>query len=94
MITPRTHIPSRLIKKQDLWGGDELTGNRKPPFLSARYTLADGCTDNGVSLVLQSERKKELVYASPSLMARDCALACQTIRYLDILRRRKLPRQR
>lgn len=69
----KMYIPSRLVKKQDLWGGDELTGNRKPSFLPAGYALADGCADNGVSLILQSERKQELVNASPPLMAWDYA---------------------
>lgn len=89
----RIQPASRLIEKQDLWGGDKLTSNRKPSFLSARYALADGCADNGVSLILQSERKEELVYASPSLVARDCALACQTTSYL-LISYKQLPGQR
>lgn len=72
-FAPKMYTPSRLIKKQDLWGGDELTGNRKPSLLPAGYALADGCANNGVSLILQSERKQELVNAPPSLMTWDRA---------------------
>lgn len=72
-FAPKINTPSRLIKKQDLWGGDELTGNRKPSLLPAGYALADGCANNGGSLILQSERKQELVNAPPSLMTWDRA---------------------
>ena len=51
------YIPSGLIEEQDLWGGNELTGNRKSSLLPTEYALADGCADNGVSLILQSERR-------------------------------------
>ena len=73
MLAPKIYIPSRLIEKQDLWGSDELTGNRKPSFLAAGCTLANGCANNVVSLILQSERRQELVNASPSLITWDRA---------------------
>ena len=55
-FAPILYIPSRLIKVQDFWSGNELTSNRKPSFLTAGYALADGCANNGVSLILQPER--------------------------------------
>ena len=46
------YIPSGLIEEQDFWCGNELTGNRKSSLLPTGYALADGCADDGVSLIL------------------------------------------
>ena len=54
------YIPSGLIEEQDLWCGNELTGNRESSLLPTGYALPDlpdGCADDGVSLILQSERR-------------------------------------
>ena len=51
------YIPSRLIEEQDLRCGNELAGNRKSSLLPTGYALPDGRADNGVSLILQSERQ-------------------------------------
>ena len=67
------YIPSRLVKEQYLRSCDELTGNRKPSFLPTRYALANGRTNNGVGLILQSKRRQELVNATTSFMTRDWA---------------------
>ena len=67
------YIPSRFIKEQYLWSRDELTSNGKPSFLPTGDALANGCANNSVSLILQSERGQKLVNATPSLMTWDCA---------------------
>ena len=67
------YIPSRLVKEQYLGSRDELTSNGKPSFLPAGDALANGCADNSVSLILQSERGQKLVNATPSLITWNCA---------------------
>ena len=67
------YIPSGLIEEQDLWCGNELAGNRKSSLLPTRYALPDGRADDGLSLILQSERRKKLVNASSSFVAWDRA---------------------
>ena len=67
------YIPSRLVKEQYLWSRDELTSDRKPSFLPAGDALANGCANDSVSLILQSERGQKLVNAMLSLMTWDCA---------------------
>ena len=68
-----TYIPSGFVKEQYLWSRDELTSNGKPSFLPAGDALANGCANNSVSLILQSECGEKLVNATPSLMTWDCA---------------------
>ena len=51
-IASTMYIPSRLIKEQYLWSSDELTSNGKPSFLPAGDTLANGCANDSVSLIL------------------------------------------
>ena len=46
---------ARTIKEENFGRSDELTGNGKPPFLTARDTLTNWGADDAVSLVLQTE---------------------------------------
>ena len=79
------YIPSRFIKEQYLWSRDELTSNGKPSFLPAGDALANGCANNSVGLILQSECREKLVNTTPSLMTWDCAWMYQTMGQLDVL---------
>jgi hypothetical protein len=45
----------RLVEEQNLWRGDQLTGDRDSSLLTTRETLLNRCTDEGVGVVGQAE---------------------------------------
>lgn len=40
-----------LVEKEDLWGGDELTGYRDSSLLTTRQALLNRCSDDHIGLV-------------------------------------------
>lgn len=48
----RIETTGRLVKKHNLWFSDKLAGNTNSTLLATTDSLTNGCTNNGVRLVL------------------------------------------
>jgi hypothetical protein len=60
-----------LIQKENAWISDELARDTESSFLAPTDTLADGCTNQGVGLVLDAKCVEQIVDALPSFFPRD-----------------------
>ena len=53
----RIQTAGRLVKKEYLRAGDELAGHADASLLSTGYSLADGCSNESIGLVLETKRR-------------------------------------
>jgi hypothetical protein len=44
-----------LVEKKNVWCGNQLARNADTSLLASRYPLADGCADQSISLLLETE---------------------------------------
>lgn len=66
----RVQTAGRFIEEKNLWSGDQKTGDTQPTLLTTTDALSDRSTDNKVGLVTKTERGKEFIDPSRSLLAR------------------------
>lgn len=67
----RVQTGGGLIEEEDLGAGNELVGNADTALLTTRDTLPDGCTNQCVSLTVETEGVDECFNSGDTLVGAD-----------------------